>query len=324
MAELRDLPPYIALPEVKRSREQGFFMWPYFFKIWRCSQLVHKHVARTGVKYDAVVWLRPDQATFVPWKISRVEDKPGTFELNIGPTCRQFSQRDLVIRPFTFMCANEGIVIGTYASMTVAMDLIRFCTSNSRWFSPKPEYDNAHRTINGGELPFNFLSWRTGTHLLRAELYSEMSRLCMDVKCVRTPTWLKTNMAYGCAKAPPPPQFWGNNRAHTPDLMGECTDHTNPNRDMEWGLGYDGGFPPHIPPNMVIPKDKLAPSVPPCTDVPDLAMQNPLGNCSRKDTRMDAWKPTAHRIRVLKGYGVPLILWENGTATPGWGTRLGM
>jgi len=91
----------------------------------------------------------------------------------------------------------------------------------------------------------------------------------------------------------------------------------NHTRDQEWGIGYGGGGH-HSPKEYLLAKHELAPPAPPCEDIPDLAKHNALGNCSRRDSEEASWKPNAHSNRVLKGYGVLLILWSNGTVQVGW------
>ena len=48
-------------------------------------------------------------------------------------------------------------------------------------------------------------------------------------------------------------------------------------------------------------------SYPPCGDVPDLSVRNPLAPCKKLTGDEASRLPTAHRPKVLSGYGVPLI-----------------
>lgn len=156
--------------------------FPYVFKIWRCGQLV----ARSRVRYDAIVRLRPDLIPQVPFHLSRW-GRDG-FELRVGPVCTHFGARTVVVHAFTNYCANDWLAIGGGAAMTLTMDLARFWTPASRWLSPDAALDE---TLSSGvEIAHNNLWRRTGTRVMRVPLFIEMARRrCVRPRCVRMPVW---------------------------------------------------------------------------------------------------------------------------------------
>ena len=46
---------------------------------------------------------------------------------------------------------------------------------------------------------------------------------------------------------------------------------------------------------------------PPCGDVPDLSVHDPLPFCKKLTGDEASYKPNGHRPKVLRGYGVPLL-----------------
>ena len=135
--------------------------FPYVFKIWRCGQLV----ARSRVRYDAIVRLRPDLIPQVPFHLSRWGGDG--FELRVGPVCTQFGARAVVVHAFTNYCANDWLAVGGAAAMTLTMDLARFWTPASRWLSADAVLDE---TLSSGvEIAHNNL-WRTHPNPHRSPL----------------------------------------------------------------------------------------------------------------------------------------------------------
>ena len=120
-------------------------MWLYFFKIWRCGQLVHRAVSRSGRAYDVVVRLRPDLVPVEPFGIRRTPPPPSStprpgsrsFRLTVGQTCVDFEERSVVINAGTdlLQCGTDWFAIGSARAMTVTMDLARLVTKRSAWLS---------------------------------------------------------------------------------------------------------------------------------------------------------------------------------------------
>ena len=166
--------------------------FPYVFKIWRCGQLV----ARSRVRYDAIVRLRPDLIPQVPFHLSRWGGDG--FELRVGPVCTQFGPRAVVVHAFTNYCANDWLALGSATAMTLTMDLARFWTPASRWLSADAVLDE---TLSSGvEIAHNNLWRRTGTQVLRVPLFVEMARRrCVRPRCVRMPVWAVHAQHDACA-----------------------------------------------------------------------------------------------------------------------------
>ena len=80
--------------------------FPYIFKIWRCGQLI----ARSRLRYDAIVRLRPDLTPQVPLQLSRWPGVDEQLELRVGPVCTRFGTRDVVVHAFTGLAQLDKAV----------------------------------------------------------------------------------------------------------------------------------------------------------------------------------------------------------------------
>jgi hypothetical protein len=322
--------------------------FPYIFKIWRCGQLV----ARSRVRYDAVVRLRPDLIPQVPFHLSRWGGDG--FELRVGPVCTQFGARAVVVHAFTNYCANDWLAIGGGAAMTLTMDLARFWTPSSRWLSPDAVLDE---TLSSGvEIAHNNLWRRTGTRVVRVPLFVEMARRrCVRPRCVRMPVWAvharhdacaaanSTPSAAPTAPAAGAPQPAGGARARGArraagamavgstqkarhGLMNDCGAADGTPRAEPWFAGPLPGDPaPSSEPVRRAaparrsrargqPPSGMAAAEPPrqirlrsvpgwrrpdCGEVGDLGRRDPLPPCKMPSRE--------HEVRVLRGYGQPLV-----------------
>ncbi len=286
LADLRNL-ENLTFPEIIRAQKAGMKMFPYFFKIWRCGQLIHQHVARTGVPYDVVVRLRPDMSILAKWQIAST-NRSGVYRLTVGPSCAEFGQRDVVIGVFTYQCMNDQLIVGTYSSMTVMMDLARFVTPHSAFLSGSPEGDQSLIAYDGGEPVSNLLAWRTGTRVIRVGLSSTITRAlkCTAPNCYPAATWYQPDKKlYNCQA-----------RLFTREEMPagshispwtDCSDPRVPYTDLEmWNPSFE----------------KKPFARPPCGHVNDLAVHNPLGMC-----RISDGTAMLHRVHVIRNYGVPLL-----------------
>lgn len=315
--------------------------FPYIFKIWRCGQLI----ARSRLRYDAIVRLRPDLTPQVPLQLSRWPGVDERLELRVGPVCTRFGTRDVVVHAFTNYCANDWLALGGAAAMTLTMDLARFWTPASRWLSTDAALDP---TLSSGvEIAHNNLWWRTGTRVLRVPLFVEMSRRrCTRPRCVRMPVWAVHARHDACAAnatreledgsstgrwraanavvvgsaqlarhglmndcgaadntARPEPFFVGPLPGErTADLAGvpagaALRRAAAPRRGR--ARGQPSGMAAAEPPRQIRLPSPPTWSRPDCADVPDLSRRNPLTPCKMRSR--------AHLVRVLRGYGEPLV-----------------
>ncbi len=59
----------ISFPEICDTQKSGLKIFPYYFKIWRCGQLIHKAVRARGADYDVVLFMRPDMLPRSPFHL---------------------------------------------------------------------------------------------------------------------------------------------------------------------------------------------------------------------------------------------------------------
>ena len=304
-------------------------VFSYLYKIWCCGQLIH----RAGIKYDAVIRMRPDLWPTQSFRMARIAS--GGIELQVGGRCVRFGEREVVIHAYTNFCGNDWMAIGSLAAMTVTMDLLRFFTPQSQFLSPDPTFDALFS--KGIELAHNWLWWRTGTAVLRRPLFIELSRRrCTKSGCLRMPAWQAlprlrppTN-ASSCAVLPEMPKpSVGAAQPGKAGLINDCG-ATTPGvvGDLEWFTGATAASPPStaalpersirlgastrapkaIEPARVL-RTAMAPSWvrPVCKSVPDLAVHNPLPPCRKVTSDEASYQPNAHRPIVVRGYGSPLV-----------------
>jgi hypothetical protein len=277
----------LTFPEIVDSKRAGLAVFNYVFKIWQCGQLIHLHVKMTGFPYDVIVRLRPDLSILSKFQIWNT-DVSGVFRLVVGASCVEFGQRDVVIHEETCQCFNDWMQIGTYASMSVIMDFARFVTPQSAFLSGDPSYDNTMKQFLGAEPAHNWLAWRTGTRVIRVGMYVTLTRdlKCSDPNCTRANNkWYRPDIKlYGCQTTLASPHELPR------DKVDDCSDPQHPDSDLEmWSL--PGPFSVR----------------PPCWNVDDLAVHNPLTPCRKFDGNDKSRAPNAHRPHVIKNYGVPLI-----------------
>ena len=202
LADIKDV-SRIAFPEIRATQEGHLFPFLYYFKIWRCGQLIHRHVKKTGQRYDVVIRMRPDMTPLLPYHLARVEGTPGTHRLTVGDnpdqplTCVEFGQRDYVVRTFTYRCINDQLGLGSYAAMTTMMDLPRLVTPKAGYLAYDKGLVEKFRSDEGGEMSLHILAWRTGTRIIRAVLFTEMSRVTNGFGSIRKAAWLNKGTANG-------------------------------------------------------------------------------------------------------------------------------
>ena len=93
-------------PDMAAAQRQGFPVWPYHFKIWRCGQLILSH-ARS---YDFVIRLRPDLRPSAPWNLTWLPtEEPARFQLTVGETTHIIGPREVVMPTPTYACANDWL-----------------------------------------------------------------------------------------------------------------------------------------------------------------------------------------------------------------------
>ena len=317
-----------AWPEIAASQSAlpaGSVVFSYLYKIWRCSQLIH----RSGVKYDAIIRMRPDIWPTQQFRMARMPS--GEIELQVGGRCARFGNRSIVTHAYTNFCANDWIALGSPEAMTVTMDLLRFFTPTSRFLSPDPVFDE--RFANGVELAHNWLWWRTGTAVLRRPLFLELSRRrCTRPSCLRMPAWQAlprlrppANQS-ACIILPAssrPPV--GSAQPGRSGLVNDCgATRAGAVGDLEWFTGPTPSQPPvrrqepgshkttqrkgAVEPARLFTSPVTPTWIrPSCTDVPDLSLHDPLPACKKTTGDEASYLPQAHRPRVLHGYGTPLL-----------------
>ena len=319
-------------PEIAAAQaalgSQGATVFSYLYKIWRCGQLIHK----SGIKYDAIIRMRPDLWPMQEFRMARV---PATneIELQIGGRCVRFGPRAVVTHAYTNFCGNDWIAIGPPEAMTVTMDLLRFFTPTSRFLSPDSVFDS--KFIYSIELALNWLWWRTGTAVLRRPLFVELSRRrCTTAGCLRMPAWTilprlrPPSNKSKCLALPPrqqPPV--GAVQRGRYGLVNDCgATERSVRGDLEWFTGPTPSRPSIPEPFAVIknqsktetqrlaePERPLRSATPPtwtrpdCEDVFDLSVHNPLLPCKKTTGDEASYRPQAHRPKVRRGYGVPLV-----------------
>jgi hypothetical protein len=299
----------ISFPEICNTQKSGLKMFPYYFKIWRCGQLIHKAVRSKGADYDVVLFLRPDILPRSPFHLQAVTSVPGVFKLSVAKSCVEFSQREIVVSTGVLQCGADDLWLGSYAAMTVFMDLARFVTTNSSFLSPEPSWDEILRTIPGGEVHVNWLAWRTGIHLLRFQTQTGFLAAYLGGLPVRERESCLLNPA-GCSVLAPDKyqllEVAGNAcqrlgveplRINYPWDENSCHDRAT-GRSLEWHAGRG-------------PQSRARRE---CTNVTNLATHNPLGTCRRRDDNSMSWKPGAHRVFVERGFGMPFIF-ENSSGS---------
>ena len=320
-----------AWPEIVAAQAAlpaGSTVFAYLYKIWRCGQLIH----RSGIRYDAVIRMRPD---LWPTQNFRMVRTPAgdQIELQVGGRCVRFGTRAVVIHSYTNFCGNDWLAIGTPEAMTVTMDLLRFFTPASRFLSPDAAFDD--RYSNGVEMAHNWLWWRTGTAVLRRPLFLELSRRrCNRPGCLRMPAWQvlphlrrpeneSACIALPSARQPP----IGSTQPGRHGLVNDCgATNAGATGDLEWFTGPTPTHPPSPPSSSATRKGNTRAVEPPrevrtstmplwsrpdCGDVPDLSSHNPLLPCKKTTGDEASYRPTAHRPRVLRGYGTPLVFHES-------------
>jgi hypothetical protein len=299
----------ISFPEICNTQKSGLKMFPYYFKIWRCGQLIHKAVRARGADYDVVLFLRPDMLPRSPFHLQAVTSVPGVFKLSVAKSCVEFSQREIVVSTAVLACGADDLWLGSYAAMTVFMDLVRFVTTNSSFLSPEPSWDEILRKIPGGEVHVNWLAWRTGIHLLRFQTQTAFLAALLGGVPVRDRESCLLNPA-GCSVFSPDNfqllQVAGNAcqrlgveplRINYPWDENSCHDRAT-GRSLEWHAG----------------RGQISRARRACNNVTNLATHNPLGTCRRRDDNSMSWKPGAHRVFVERGFGMPFIF-ENSSGS---------
>jgi hypothetical protein len=293
--------------EIREAEEAGLFMFSYYFKIWRCGQLIHRHVQKTGIPYDVVVRLRPDLSVLEKWKLTRTNYSTSvspSFRLSVGPSCAEFGQRDIVMGSLTYFCVDDRIQVGTYASMTVVMDIARFVTPHSAFLSSDPAFDLDFVKKDGGETALNWLAWRTGTRIIHVALFVVLTRhlRCSNPNCYPSDPWFRPDQhLYEC-------QTHFFTAQHMPYV-----EHSAPKPGNYWFYCSQSGFPgkyleyhPGISPfgSSALFPNILAFSQPPrtaCRNVSDLAVHNPLGKCKATGAHL------TKSVHVEKNYGTPFL-----------------
>jgi hypothetical protein len=293
--------------EIREAQEAGLFMFPYYFKIWRCGQLIHRHVKKTGIPYDVVIRLRPDLSVLEKWKLSHTNystPESPSFRLSVGPSCAEFGQRDIVMGSLTYFCVDDRIQVGTYASMTVLMDLARFVTPHSAFLSSDPAFDLDFVKKDGGETALNWLAWRTGTRIIHVALFVVVTRQlrCSNPNCYPSDPWFRPDQhLYECQSL-----FF------TAQYM-PYVEHLVPKTGNYWFdcslAGYPEKYLEYHPSISPFGSSALFPSIfdssqPPrnvCGNVSDLAVHNPLGKCK------GTGGPLMKAVHVEMNYGTPFI-----------------
>jgi hypothetical protein len=292
----------ISFPEICDTQKSGLKVFPYHFKIWRCGQLIHKTVRARGADYDVVLFMRPDMLPRAPFHLQAVPSDPGVFKLSVADSCVEFSQREIVISTGVLQCASDDMWLGSYAAMTVFMDMARFCTPHSALLSPEPSWDDSFKST-GGEVYVNWLAWRTGIHLLHFQTQSGFLAALLGPLSVDERLSCLMNAA-GCSVFTPDKnqllKLEGNKcqrlgvepmRINHPWDENSCHDRVS-GRSLEWHAG----------------RGEISRARPECKNVTNLAIHNPLGKCRRRDDNSMSWQPGAHRVFVERGFGMPMIL----------------
>eukprot|EP00746_Dinoflagellata_sp_MGD_P143454 gnl/MRDRNA2_/MRDRNA2_76280_c0_seq1.p1 gnl/MRDRNA2_/MRDRNA2_76280_c0~~gnl/MRDRNA2_/MRDRNA2_76280_c0_seq1.p1 ORF type:complete len:609 (+),score=77.33 gnl/MRDRNA2_/MRDRNA2_76280_c0_seq1:79-1905(+) len=271
---------------------------PYLYKIWKCGQLM----GSSGAQYDAAIRMRPDLIPLEKFSLSRVGDNDIQFD--VGQTHIRLRERSVAIHAFTYHCGNDWFVIGSYKAIILTMDMLRFYTSESKWFSPDPSYDQHFKSQKGLEHLHDWLWWRTGTTVHRYPLYLEMARFkCFKEDCIRL-------SVFGPSKGSTKKRLLGKWKSWSDCTKKDGTDldyFTQPNLadkvDCNHAIYADQPCGDKV--------KNLGWSRPKCEDIEDLSAANPLKPC-KKITGMQTPAGQRHSIFVRHGYGVPRIFPGHG------------